>query len=95
MERDVLSGSDSETNEIEKWICDICRTRPVNPYIVDSQLLYNETVLYTDDNGEYWVRCRNCDRRYYAKCVRNLPPDVCECFFRFCGWNMYVCTKCY
>lgn len=95
MNFDVSSGSDSDAYVADKWICDTCKRTPVNANVVDFQCQCSEKVLYADDNGETWVRCRNCDRHYHVKCVKNLPPDVCECFFRSCGWNVYVCAKCF
>lgn len=93
MERDVSSGSDSEDYRA-KWFCEFCKIAPCNAYKLDCQVLYNETVILFDSNQEEWVRCAKCDKRFHLKCVKNLPKAVCECFFRFCGWNMYVCDKC-
>lgn len=95
MERDVSSGSDSGEDFLAKWYCDVCKLTPIDAHKLDRQLLYNETVILFDSNQDEWVRCTRCDKRFHVKCVKNLPQGVCQCFFRFCGWNMYVCSKCY
>lgn len=95
MQRDVSSGSDSGEDWIEKWRCDVCKLNAKDPYKLDNGLLYNEKVILYDSDEAEWIRCNRCDKRFHVKCVRNLPPGVCECYFRFCGWNIYMCTNCY
>lgn len=93
MERDVSSGSDTDT-DLDIWMCELCKQKPVNVLTLEQQVLYSETVILRDVNGDEWLRCNNCDTKFHIKCVNNLPTNVCECFFNLNNWNMYICEKC-
>jgi hypothetical protein len=80
--------SKSESEDLwPEWKCFECGETAKNSNHLDLQLVINETVIFTDVNGEKWVKCL-CGKRFHLRCVTNLPKDVQESDFEI---NFYIC----
>ena len=73
----------SESSPDDEWVCDICKTTPESPLVLEAQLISGTTVLLEDINGDIWVYCwgRGCGRRFHLKCTGDTKDDLTTHYF--------------
>jgi hypothetical protein len=65
------------------WRCAICKQIAIRPGYIQGQELTTFSP-YKDINGEVWIRCDHCLKKFHAHCLNITGKSKAE-------WNCVVC----
>ena len=88
MDFDVSEIRHLLTGHQYKWICSICLIPAQSGVILEYQYIEHcDIVVYSDTDGQSWLRCIDCFHSFHARCVTCLSDAEIHIFrsFKCCG----------